>query len=276
MVCQISFCPYQTIYIAWLFSLNASRVPVFMDQCEDSYCTTKSYVAKTNILTTERGNYADGFKDIIASRKDVEQAQRDIPGLVDISVGKVRHDIVPGKFFLVEKWETADDVNDDLLTLFESTSVDNAERQGSWQTHDLVDVGSAFCPAKKIGNISMKLKHGCRSVWKAVGSPGYCAWVPGCMFMHQSGTFSNAKLYMDNGSVLDAIVEKDSKARKIQLSALSNERLSGYFGAITLERAGFGSCEIKYHYRHAIKDAVESESYFHELFVPDLYENLGK
>lgn len=237
---------------------------------------TKNYVAKTNILTTTQGHYGEGFKDIIASREAVKRARKDIPGLVDFNVGKVRHEIVPGKFFAVEKWETADVVNDDVLSLFESTALDEAEMQGSWQKHDLVDVDSAFCPTKKIGNMSMKLKHSCRSVWKALDSPGFCSWIPGCMLMQQPDRLSSIQLQMDDGSVVDAIVEKNSKAKNIQLSTLSKGRLSEYFAAITLERAGFGSCEIKHHYRHVIKDAVESESYFHEVFVPELYEKLGK
>ena len=91
------------------------------------------------------------------------------------------------------------------------------------------------------------------------------------------GSVSLVELYMDDGSVLNAIVRTKGRKSK-EVSTLGDSHpLAGYKGTLSLTRHGLFGCEIEYVFRNNVggssRDALFD--HVHNTFVPDLYTQLS-
>jgi len=258
--------------------LSLGIIPaIFMGYCEDSVCVVQNYAAKTSILKVAERKYAGGVQDPRPPQNVIRKLQKERPGLIDIVVGHSHHEVAPGEYYLVEKWAKVEDISDGLIDSFANKSLVQAQEEGKWQELGIAKVDTADCASKRIGNISLKMDHSCKSVWKVVGSPDYCAWVPGCKFMRQTDLAQHAQLYMSDGSILHAAIVRNEKETSIQVSVLSSTRLTGYSGILSFEKVGRSSCLVNYHFHSSITDVTvkaSEERTFQENFVPDLYAKL--
>ena len=239
-----------------------------MKECEEAGCTRQTYVTKTSILTSSEGE----IQDLRSSPDIIRALKKEHPGLTDINFGRARHEVAPGEFYLVEKWAKAEDISGDALDAFV-----NATKATPQMTSGVSEVSTSTCTSERTGTISLKTGYSCKSTWKVVGSPSYCAWVPGCKFMRLADLADHAQLYMADGSILNAAIVKKEKDMSVKLSVLSSTNLRGYSGALSLKKVNRASCQVNYHFYNPIKDATAraSERNFEENFVPNLYTQLS-
>ena len=234
-------------------------------------CTEQNYVAKTNMLS-QSGRKAHEFP---ISKGLVKQMRKLYPGLEDITVGHARRGVACTGFFLVEKWEEMEDINEDLFnSLVNATH--HPELEWTRTSYAPSSVDTFTCPSKRIGHISHNMKFSCNAVWKVLESPDFCAWVPHCQFMEETESESRSKLFLADGHILDAAVKRNKKEWKIEVSTLSQSRLNGYHGAIFLEKIGRSACTVNYHYRRSLRYGAKgsSENSFLQKFVPEIYSRL--
>lgn len=243
---------------------------VVMEECT-SHCTSMNSVAKTRILKARKGKFPGGY--IRPSKDTVSKLQKEYPGLLDIEIGRARHKVAPGEFFFLEKWASREVVNESLLKSFADMAMGEVpfKAKGDLQ---LADVQTATCPSKHIGNISRELHHSCPSLWKKLKSKkqGICSWIPGCEYSVRARGSQNVELHMDDGDVLNAVVNEEDKAKRLQITMLSKGRMQGFLGVLSLDKTSRKSCKIDYHFRIPNKDSSPAQYYsvFHERFVPDI------
>lgn len=241
-----------------------------MKECENAGCARQSYVTKTSILTSSERE----IQDLRTSSDTIRALKEEHPGLTDVNFGRARHEVAPGEFYLVERWAKAEDVNDDALDAFV-----NATKATAQMTSGVSEVSTSTCASERTGTISLQMGYPCRSIWKVIGSPSYCAWVPRCKFMRQTDLAEHAQLYMDDGSILNAAIVKKEKDISVKLSVLiSSTNLRGYSRALSLKKVNRASCQVNYYFYDPINDATAREAAernFEENFVPNLYTQLS-
>jgi len=230
-------------------------------------------VARTSILTVN--DHYEGRIDRISSGVDIEQQLReDYPGLKELDIGLVQHEVAHDKFFVVEKWDTIESMQDGLLPSFVKISnIDSIEDID--QSLDLhTSVRSAVCSSLKTGDIRMKSKNSCASLWKVTGPPENCAWIPGCKYMKTSSTSALARVYLEDGTMLNAITTSKRGTKKIKILA-DDHHLGGFSSVLSLKKLGWGHCEVRHAFQNGRLAAQESSHatfrVFHEHFVPDLH-----
>ena len=227
-----------------------------------------SYVAKTHTLQAHDIK-TDEFP---ISTGVVRQMLKLYSGLEDITAGHARSAVAGTGFVMVEKWGAIEDVNKELFDSLANTTNEKFSRTTYAPSH----IDTFTCPAKIIGHISHNItSHSCSSVWNVLVSPGFCAWVPGCMLMERENEM-RSKVYLGDGSIVDAIVKTSKKDMEIDVSTLSESRLDGYNGEISLVRVGRSACTVNYHYRRSVRyfSKGSTENYFIQKFVPEIANRL--
>jgi len=253
-------------------SLHFSIPKFFLGECDGSGCTAQSYVAKTNTVWAH-GEKAHEFP---ISYGLVKQMRKSYRGLDDITAGHARHAVASSGFFLVEKWEAMEHINEDLFDSL-ANSINQPEKGWSRKSYAPSNVNTFTCPSKRIGHISHNItSYSCKAVWHVLESSDFCAWVPNCTLMEYADNPSRVKLYLKDGHILDAAIERNKKEWKIGVSVLSSSRLNGYHGSILLEKIGRSACTVNYHYRRSLQygSRGSSEKAFLEKFVAGIDSRL--
>ena len=255
---------------------------VYLPECDDPLCLHRSYVAKTSILTES--------KELFEGGKTTQELLKTTPGLLELNVGRIQHEVSSDKFFMVEKWDAEDSMTEDVLQRFTGSSSSDAFADTPL---DIATVSTKTCPQPSVrfGSIEVKPRYSCKKLWRVLDSPVYCAWIPGCKFI-STDTAPEAKLFLDDGTVLPAAVVKNKGKMKIDVSVLSsnaNAKLPpGYAAQMTLEKSGTGlfpwsksnrSCKLKYDFRVDVTNLSSPSGcadYFNQHFLPDLYTKLSQ
>jgi len=244
-----------------------------MPSCGGSGCTRRAYTAKTSILLAHKQDPKQGMIEYPGEKGLVKQMVKSFPGLKEIHFGHALHGVAPLGSFLVEEWDSLDNINEDLFdTLTNATSMPAI----TWtrKSYAPSSVETYTCPSQRIGHIHHTVSRSCSAVWKVVTSPSFCAWIPGCKLLVPTKVAAHSKVLTEGGQQLDAAVKRDKKNRRIEVSVL--EAMDGYSGALWLERNGWWSCKVHYFFRVLDQDGLKgsTEKVFHEKFVPSLHNRL--
>jgi len=247
---------------------------LFMPVCDVHPCVETQYVARTSVLTVHE-EYQGRINDIGSIIK--EDIQEKYPGLVEIDIGQVNHQVAHDKFYFTEVWQNLESMKDGLLSSFVSLS-ENKDIISGYDKHDVhTTVSSAICASDHKGTVTQVSSNSCSSLWKVVNGPSYCGTIPGCKYMKRlPGSVSLVELYMDDGTLLNAIVRtKGRKSKEVTILGDSHP-LAGYKGTLSLTRHGLFGCEMEYVFRNNLGGSRDSFfDHVHNTFVPDLYTQLS-
>lgn len=247
---------------------------LFMPVCDVHPCVETQYVARTSVLTVHE-EYQGRINDIGSIIK--EDIQEEYPGLFEIDIGQVNHQVSHEQFYFTEKWLNMESMKDGLLSSFVNLS-ENDDIISGYEKHDVhTTVSSSICAHDHKGALTQVSTSSCGSLWKVVNAPSYCGTIPGCKYMKRlPGSVSLVELYMDDGSVLNAIVRtKGRKSKEVSILGDSHP-LAGYKGTLSLTRHGLFGCEMEYVFRNNLGGSRDSFfDHVHNTFVPDLYTQLS-